>query len=64
VLADLVASAKVEASGNFVFSDVPPGKYELRVLRGANQIASKTVEVTDKTLSVDPLSLGDVKPTP
>jgi hypothetical protein len=64
VLPNLVASAKVEASGNFVFSDVPPGKYELRVLRGANQIASKTVEVTDKPLTVDPLSLGDVKPTP
>lgn len=64
VLPDLVATAKVEAGGSFVFSDVPPGKYELRVLRGANQIASKTVEVTDKPLTVDPLSLGDVKPSP
>jgi hypothetical protein len=61
VFNDLVASAKVDPSGSFTFSDVPAGKYELKVLRGGSVLASKTVEVSDKALTLDPLTLGEAK---
>jgi hypothetical protein len=64
VFSDLVASAKVEASGSFSFSDVPAGKYELKVLRGGSVLATKSVEVSDKPLTLDPLTLGEAKSTP
>jgi hypothetical protein len=61
VLSNLVASAKVEPNGNFAFAEVAPGKYTLKVYRGAAEIASKEVEVADKPLALDPLTLGDGK---
>lgn len=64
VLGDLAASAKLEANGSFTFSDVPPGKYELKVLRGGSVLASKSIEVTDKPLTLDPLTLGEAKSAP
>jgi hypothetical protein len=62
VLADLVASAKLESGGAFAFSDVAPGKYTLKVFRGSSEIMSKEVEVTDKPLTLDPLTFSDAKP--
>jgi plastocyanin len=66
VLDNLVASAKIDASGSYSFSDVPAGKYTLKVFRGANELVSKDVEVlaTDKSLTVDPLTLGTDKSGP
>jgi hypothetical protein len=65
VLADLIAVAKVEANGNYAFADIAPGKYTLKVFHGADVVASKDIEVGDKALTVDPLTLAaaDVKPT-
>ncbi|HEX7479676.1 MAG TPA: hypothetical protein VF331_17860 [Polyangiales bacterium] len=69
VLADLIAIAKVEANGNYTFSDVAPGKYTLKVFHGPQIVASKAIEVGDKTLTVDPLTLeaaaqAAAKPSP
>jgi hypothetical protein len=64
VLANLVASAKLEANGSFVFADVAPGKYTLKVFRGSGEIASKEIEVADKPLALDPVMLGDAKRAP
>ena len=64
VLGNLAASAKLEANGSFAFSDVPAGKYELKVLRGGSVLASKSIEVTDKPLTLDPLTLGEAKSAP
>jgi plastocyanin len=64
VLPDLIAVAKVESSGAFAFADVPPGKYTLKVLHGADEIASKAIEVGDKALTVDPLTLTQPNAAP
>ena len=56
VLADLVAVARLESGGAYTFSDVPPGKYTLKVLRGPDELLSKDVEVTDRPLTVEPLT--------
>lgn len=62
VLPDVVAVAKVESGGSFVFSDVPSGKYTLKVFRGEREITSKPVEVTsDKALTLDPLTFTEAK---
>jgi hypothetical protein len=58
VLTDLAAVAKLEANGSYVFSDVASGKYTLKVFRGATELASKEIELTDKPLTVDPLALS------
>lgn len=56
VLPDLLATAKLEANGSFSFGDVPAGKYTLKVFRGASELASKDIEVTDKPITLDPLT--------
>jgi hypothetical protein len=61
VLANLVASAKLEPNGSFALSDIAPGKYTLQVFRGAQQLFTKDIEVADKTLTVDPITVGDAK---
>jgi len=64
VLVDLLAVAKVESNGTFAFSDVAPGKYTLKVLHGADEIATREIEVGDKALALDPLSLVNPRATP
>ena len=61
VLADLVAVAKLEPNGSFSFSDVPAGKYTLKVFRGGNELSSKDIEVSDKPLTLDPLTFATDK---
>jgi hypothetical protein len=61
VLPDLVASAKVEANGSFSFSDIPAGKYTLKVFRGSAELASQEVEVSDKPLQLEPLGASTPK---
>jgi len=61
VLANLVATAKLEANGSFSFGDVPAGKYTLKVFRGGSELASKDIEVTDKPVTLDPLTFGTDK---
>ena len=57
----LVASAKLEPNGSFSFNDVPAGKYTLKVFRGGNELSSKDIEVTDKPLTLDPLTFATDK---
>jgi hypothetical protein len=56
VLPNLSAVAKLEPNGNYTFPDVPAGKYTLKVFRGADELITKTIDVTDRPLSVDPLT--------
>lgn len=56
----LVACATVTSDGSFRFSDVPPGPYSLRILRGAEQVAVLRVTVpSGKSLQVNPLTLKE-----
>jgi plastocyanin len=58
VLPNLVASARVETGGKFVFPDVPAGKYTLKVFHGATELSSSEVTVESKALSVNPITLA------
>jgi hypothetical protein len=64
VFANLIASARVEPNGTFAFGDVAPGKYTLKVFRGGSELVSKEIELADKPLTVDPLTLGAGKGSP
>lgn len=57
VLPDLVAVAKVLDGGKFAFSDVPAGKYTLKVFHGALELVSQPIEVGAKAVQLDPLTL-------
>jgi hypothetical protein len=58
VLPDLVAVANVDASGQFSFSDVQPGRYTLKVFRGERELVSTPVELATRSLTLDPITLG------
>jgi hypothetical protein len=64
VFANLIANAHIEPNGSFAFSEIAPGKYTLKVFRGAAELVSKEIEVADKTLSVEPLTLMAAKGSP
>lgn len=57
VVANAIAVATPEASGQFAFPEIKPGKYTLKVLHGKDEIASKEVEVGSKALAIDPIAL-------
>jgi len=56
VLPDLAAVAKLEPNGSYVFPEVAPGKYTLKVLRGPDELLSKDIEVADRPHTVEPLT--------
>lgn len=59
VLPDLVARAAVQADGSFVFHEVPPGTYTLKVFHGERELHSAQVTVPeDRELVVDPIAIG------
>jgi hypothetical protein len=64
VLANLIASAKLEPNGSFAFADVAPGKYTLKVFRGSAELVAKEIEVGDRPVSVDPITFTDAKTSP
>ncbi len=57
VMEGVIAVASPNASGEYVFPEVPAGKYTLKVLHGPNEIASQAVEVGTRELAIDPLTL-------
>ncbi|MCG8557659.1 MAG: hypothetical protein MJD61_20585 [Proteobacteria bacterium] len=58
VLSNLVATAQPDADGRYRFSGVSPGRYQLKVFHGPNEIANKRVVVGSKgELSVPPIVL-------
>lgn len=58
-IADLVACAELDDQGRFRFPEVAPGTYTLKVLRGADTLLSKEVQIADgRTQSLDPVDLS------
>ncbi len=51
-IADLVARATVEPSGNYTFHGVPAGSYVLHVFHGDHEVSSQPVTVTDAALTI------------
>jgi hypothetical protein len=59
VIADLVAVAKVSSDGEFNFSQVPPGKYQLKVFFGQHELVSREVEIeAQEQVTLDPVPLN------
>jgi hypothetical protein len=58
VMENVIAVASPDGSGQFVFPEVPAGKYTLKVLHGPSEIASQTIEVGTRELTIDPLTLA------
>jgi hypothetical protein len=56
VLPNVSGVAKLEPNGSYAFPDVPAGKYTLKVFRGPDELLSKEIDVTDRPLTVDPLT--------
>lgn len=60
VVAKFSQAVNPSADGSFVFKDVPPGKYTLKVYRGANEITASEIEIEsskDKDVVIDPVAL-------
>jgi plastocyanin len=57
VLPNLVAVGTVTADGAFSFTNVVPGKYQLKVLHGETELVSQEIELSGRGLTVDPLTL-------
>jgi hypothetical protein len=56
---ELVACATVDANGKFIFEDIPPGPYSLRILRGSEQVASlRTTVPAGRALQIDPVTIS------
>ncbi len=59
VVEDLVACASVSSRGEYVFENITPGTYTLRVFRGAQQVHESPVEIIgDAALTLDPVAIG------
>jgi len=56
VLPNLIAVAKISSSGDISFGDVAPGTYTLKVFHGPSEIASQSVEVGARPLTLEPLA--------
>lgn len=57
VVADLAARAEVDARGNYVFEDVEPGTYTLEAYFDDRKVHSQEIEVPQRELTIDPVSL-------
>ncbi|MEM9071955.1 MAG: carboxypeptidase-like regulatory domain-containing protein [Myxococcota bacterium] len=58
-LSDLVACARVDSQGRFLFEGIPNGSYTLKIFDGADEVHTAPVEVADnEPLTVDPIALG------
>jgi hypothetical protein len=56
---ELVACAAIDVNGRFNFRDVPPGPYSLRILRGADQVASRRITVpAGRAVQIDPVTIN------
>jgi hypothetical protein len=47
VVAKLTFAVQPNADGSFVFKDVPPGKYTLKLFRGAEETTADEIEITN-----------------
>ena len=62
ILPKLTAVAQPQPDGSFVFKDVNPGSYTLKVFRGAFEMSSSEIEVKDtRELTVPPISVDPAK---
>ena len=58
VLAKVTAAQNPRSDGRFVFENINPGTYELKVFHGADEVRSESVEVKDKReFVIAPISL-------
>jgi hypothetical protein len=58
VLPKVSAVANPQSDGSFVFKDVHPGSYTLKVFRGARELSSEALEVKDgRDIVVDPIAV-------
>ena len=57
VLPDLLAVAAPTADGSFTFPELKAGSYVLKVFHGAKELASQTVEVGERAMTLDPIAL-------
>ena len=65
MLPNLVAVAKVSPNGAYIFNNVEPGNYTLKVFHGAKSLVEKPVEVPpkkdkrrrDSAFKLDPITL-------
>lgn len=63
VLANLSATATVEANGSYKFTNVAPGQYALKVFDGAREVAAAVAQVVEgQELVLDPLVLTPPPP--
>ncbi len=55
-VAGLAACGRVSRDGSFVFEGVPAGEYTLKVLRGAEELHSASVTVTEGETTLEPIA--------
>ena len=55
---DVVACAKINPDGSFVFDSVEEGNYTLKIYRGSEEVYSNSVQVDDDPLTIDSIDLS------